>query len=95
MSHRSSSKHGEAGPAGDDVRSDLHVEVDLADSGGIDLELDSRVEPYYGEAIRAQVLAVLERLEVGNARVRIADQGALPFVIEARTEAAVRRAGGG
>ena len=95
MGDTGSGRHGEAGPVGDDVRSDVHVGVDLTDGGGIELELISRVEPYYGESIRAQVLAVLERLEVTDARVRVTDQGALPFVIEARTETAVRRAGGG
>jgi citrate lyase subunit beta/citryl-CoA lyase len=95
MSGNRGDGHGEAGRSGDDVRSDLHVTVDLTDGGGIDLEVSSRVALYYGESIRAQVLAVLERLEVQHARVRIDDQGALPFVIEARVEAAVRRAGGG
>jgi citrate lyase subunit beta/citryl-CoA lyase len=95
MSGNRGDGHGEAGRSGEDVRSDLHVTVDLTESGGVDLEVVSRVALYYGESIRTQALAVLERLEVGNAKVRIDDQGALPFVIEARVETAVRRAGGG
>jgi citrate lyase subunit beta/citryl-CoA lyase len=51
------------------------------------------VEAYYGEAIRTQARQVLEALQVAHAQVRIEDQGALPFVIAARIEAAVRRAG--
>ena len=47
----------------------------------------------YGAAIQAQALAVLETLGVRDAAVRIEDAGALPFVIAARIEAAVRRAG--
>src|SRR5580700_11258938 len=86
-------KSAEAGHWGKDVRSDLHVAVEPRDSGGIELGLESRVAPYYGEAILAQVRQVLETLNVKNARVSIHDEGALPYVIAARLETAVRRAG--
>ena len=84
---------GEAGHSGPDVRSDLHVRLEAGERGGIQIELDSRVASYYGEAIRRQAEEVLEALGVRNARVQIHDEGALPFVIAARIEAAVRRAG--
>lgn len=84
---------GEAGRRGDDVRSDLHVAVEIRDGGGIEVEVASRVAPYYGDSIRAQAALTLEALGVRDARLRIEDQGALPFVIGARIEAAVRRAG--
>jgi len=83
----------EAGRWGEDVRSDLHVSFEPRTSGGIEIELESRVAPYYGNAIRAQAQEVLAALEVVHARVHIHDAGALPFVIAARIEAAVRRAG--
>jgi citrate lyase subunit beta/citryl-CoA lyase len=51
------------------------------------------VETYYGELIRRQAEEVLEALGVRHARVEIHDEGALPFVIAARIEAAARRAG--
>ena len=86
-------RRAEAGRQGDDVRSDLHVTFDARRSGGFEIVIESRVEAYYGEAIRAQVRQVLEALQVAHAQVRIEDQGALPFVIAARIEAAVRRAG--
>ena len=86
---------GEAGRQGETVRSDLHVSVELAGDGGIKLELQSRVEPYYGDSIREQVASVLAALGVKHARVDVHDQGALPYVIQARLEAAVRRAGAG
>ena len=75
------------------MRSDLHVAVELRDSGGIELDLSSRVEPYYGDSIRSQVGAVLRALRVDHARVTVQDQGGLPFVIAARIEGAARRAG--
>ena len=83
----------EAGHWGKDIRSDLHVAVEPRDSGGLDLTLESRVALYYGAAIRAQAREVLDTLNVKHARVTIHDEGALPFVIAARTETAVRRAG--
>ena len=88
-----SPRSAEAGNSGKDVRSDLHVAIEPRDSGGIELSLESRVAPYYGEAIRAQAQQVLETLGVKNAKVSIHDEGALPFVIAARIETAARRAG--
>jgi len=86
-------KRSEAGRAGGDVRSDLHVSFQERSSGGIQIELQSRVALYYGEVIRQQVRDVLQTLGVEHALVEIVDEGALPFVIAARAEAAVRRAG--
>jgi citrate lyase subunit beta/citryl-CoA lyase len=78
---------------GRDVRSDCHVVIEARTSGGIELMLRSRVESYYGATIREQVMQVLGELQVYHARVEIEDEGALPFVIGARIEAAARRAG--
>lgn len=84
---------GEAGRAGTDVRSDLHVTFEQRTSGGIEIQLRSRVDLYYGEVIRQQVRDVLQTLGVEHAHIDIVDEGALPFVIAARIEAAVRRTG--
>ena len=84
---------GEAGRRGQDVRSDLWVGIEVRDRGGIEIALTSRVEPYYGEKIREQARSVLRALGTTDARVEIEDQGALPFVIAARIEAATRAAG--
>jgi len=83
----------EAGHWGKDVRSDLHVSVEPRDTGGLEVGLESRVAPYYGDSILAQTRQTLETLGVKNARVAVHDEGALPFVISARIETAVRRAG--
>jgi len=87
------SKRGEAGRAGGDVRSDLHVTLEERDSGGIQIDLQSRVALYYGDVIRHQVRNLLGMLGVQHAQVSLVDEGALPFVIAARVEAAARRAG--
>src|SRR5712692_2192416 len=83
----------EAGHWGKDVRSDVHVTIEARDGGGVEITLESRVAPYYGESIRTQARDVLESLGVKHARLAIRDEGALPFVIAARIETAVRRAG--
>lgn len=86
---------GEAGRYGADVRSDLHVRLEPRERGTVEIELESRVAPYYGDSIRRQVEENLEALGVRHALVQIHDEGALPFVISARVEAAARRAGVG
>lgn len=84
---------GEAGHCGPDIRSDVYVRVEPRDHGGMEIEIESRVMSYYGDSIRRQSEEVLEALGVKHARVTMRDEGALPFVIAARLEAAARRAG--
>jgi citrate lyase subunit beta / citryl-CoA lyase len=83
----------EAGRWGKDVRSDVHVAIEPRDRGGLEITMESRVAPYYGDSILAQTRQVLESLGVKHARVAVHDEGALPFVISARMETAVKRAG--
>ncbi len=83
----------QAGRSGADVRSDVRVVFEPRERGGIEIELQSRVAPYYGDSIRQQAREVLSELGVEHARLAVEDEGALPFVISARIEAAVRRAG--
>jgi citrate lyase subunit beta/citryl-CoA lyase len=82
-----------AGHCGPEIRSDLQVLLQPRERGGLEIEIESRVEIYYGDSIRRQAEEVLEALGVRHARVEIHDEGALPFVIAARIEAAARRAG--
>jgi citrate lyase subunit beta/citryl-CoA lyase len=86
-------RRAEAGRWGQDVRSDLHVALEPRDRGGVEITLESRVSLYYGDSIRGQSCQVLESLGVRHAKASIHDEGALPFVIAARIEAAVKRAG--
>lgn len=85
---------GQAGRPGEDVRSDLHVELELTGDGGVEIELTSKVGSLYGGSIEETVRATLAGLGVEHARVRIDDKGAVPFVIAARVESAALRAGG-
>jgi citrate lyase subunit beta/citryl-CoA lyase len=83
----------EAGHHGKEVRSDVHVAIEPRDSGGLEITLESRVGLYYGSSILSQTRQVLESFGVKHARISIHDEGALPFVISARIETAVKRAG--
>jgi citrate lyase subunit beta/citryl-CoA lyase len=71
----------------------VHVAVEARDDGGVEISLESRVKFNYGGAILEQTRGVLAELGVKHARVAIHDEGALPFTIAARIEAAARRAG--
>ena len=79
------------GNKGKDVRSDCQVTMELAESGGIQLTIDSRVQVMYGKAIRDLAEDVLHFFGIQNARVLIEDSGALDFVLAARLEAAIRK----
>jgi citrate lyase subunit beta/citryl-CoA lyase len=87
-------KAAEAGPRGADVRSDAWVRFEPRSSGGVEIALTSKVGSLYGAAIRRQVEAGCRTLGVPHARVEVEDQGALPFVLDARLEAAARSLGG-
>ncbi len=80
-----------AGNRGMRVRSDCHVTLEIKESGGIVLQLKSKVERMYGNQIRQLVFEVLEALNVQHASMQLEDSGALPFVIGARIEAAVKQ----
>lgn len=62
--------------------------------GKIDIELDSVVEPQYGEDIKKVITETLEDCGVNNVKVVAKDKGALDFTIKARVKAAVGRGSG-
>jgi citrate lyase subunit beta/citryl-CoA lyase len=81
-----------AGPLGDDVRSDCHVAFEPGDDR-IAVEITSKVDYLFGEAIREAADRVVAALGVTTGRLTITDRGALEWVILARIEACLRRAG--
>jgi citrate lyase subunit beta/citryl-CoA lyase len=83
---------GQAGRRGPDVRSDCWIGIEPRASGGVAVSVKSKVEAMYGRAIAETVEQGLEVLGVAHAMVEVEDAGALPFVIAARLEAAVKRA---
>jgi citrate lyase subunit beta/citryl-CoA lyase len=83
----------EAGRRGSDVRSDCWIGLETTTSGGIGFTGKSKVETMYGASIRKTIEDGLRFFRIENVRVELDDQGALPFAIMARLEAAVRRLG--
>lgn len=81
---------GAAGNHGDKIRSDCRVSLSLAESGGISIDIQSKVASMYGKSIRSLAMEILEFFDIENVRLLIEDSGALPHVIAARIEAAVK-----
>ncbi len=79
------------GNKGKTVRSDCFVTFELKDSGGLKILLESKVEVMYGNANRKLAKEVLNFFGIQNASLKIEDSGALPLVLTARIEAAVKK----
>jgi citrate lyase subunit beta / citryl-CoA lyase len=77
-----------AGNTGPKVRSDCEVSIELISSGGLRIDLESKVRVLYGKSIIDLTEEVLRYFGIEHAVVSIRDSGALPFVISARIEAA-------
>lgn len=80
-----------AGNKGEGVRSDCHVSLTLMESGGISLQIDSKVKALYGDSIRELCLDILGFYGIRDANLVLEDSGALPFVLAARLEAVIRK----
>ncbi len=80
-----------AGNRGNRVRSDCFIEIELKSSGGLSIDLKSKVAKIFGKAIRAQIEELTEFYGVKHASVYMEDSGALPFVIYARLECAIQQ----
>ncbi len=78
------------GNYGPGVRSDCQVSMGLLTKGGLEIDLNSKVNSMYGKSIREMLRDILVFFEIKNARVTIQDSGALPFVILARMEALIK-----
>ena len=78
-----------AGKKGESVRSDCYFEIESKNSGGIKIELNSKVSSMYGESIKEQIKDICKYFGIRNAKILIEDSGALPFVMEARLESAI------
>ncbi len=83
---------GEAGDRGPKVRSDCWIAVEILDEGGLEIALTSKVAGLYGDSIRELLTDGCAELGIEHARIEVEDQGALPFVLAARLETAVKRA---
>ncbi len=80
-----------SGKRGDGVRSDCYFEIELKQSGGVKLDIKSKVETMYGDSIKTLLLDMCKFFELKHVHVLLEDNGALPFVLAARFEQAVRK----
>jgi citrate lyase subunit beta/citryl-CoA lyase len=64
--------------------------MELASSGGIEIEQLSKVQSMFGESNLALIREVLSHFGIAHARILLEDSGALPLVIAARLEAAIK-----
>ena len=79
------------GNKGKGIRSDCFVSLELTNGGGIALKLESKVEVMFGASNRKLIHEVLEHFGIKNAAITVEDSGALPFVLAARIEAAIKK----
>lgn len=80
------------GNYGPKIRSDCEITLELKTGGGIIIgNLNSKVRVLYGESIRDQCIAILKYFGITDAELCINDSGALPFVIAARLEYAIKK----
>lgn len=75
--------------AGTTERADCHITVQEAEQPS--LTISSKVQVTYGAALRREVMTALTALGAQDLAVSVDDQGALPYTVAARVEAAVRR----
>ena len=80
-----------AGKHGENIRSDCYFELEIESSGGIKLDIKSKVQSMYGESIKEMILDISKFFGLKDAKIYLEDNGALPFTLAARFELAVRR----
>ena len=81
-----------AGNKGDGIKSDCWVELIPGEESGIDIKIHSKVKTLFGTSIQRLCEDMLIFHGILNARLTIEDKGALPFVIAARLEYAIKQA---
>jgi citrate lyase subunit beta/citryl-CoA lyase len=79
-----------AGNTGPRIRSDCELRLEIKASGGIKINLESKVKVMYGNSITRQMEDGLDFFDIKHAVLDVNDSGALPFVHMARLEAAVK-----
>lgn len=79
--------------AGRKNKGDIEVTFEPQKKGsGLEINIETSVEQLYGERIQNEISELLSALGVIDGKVNVVDDGALPYVLRARVEAAVRMA---
>lgn len=82
---------GVAGNFDSKIRGDCKVQIKLLHSGGIALELHSKVKAFFSKSITELVTDMTSYFSIKHAEITIWDGGALEYVIAARIEAAIKQ----
>ncbi len=80
-----------SGKRGNKLQSDCYIELKINKSGGININLKSKVEVMYGASIKSTIKDMCNYFGIKNANILIEDYGALPSTLTARFELAVKR----
>ena len=81
-----------AGDNNPKTRSDCYVSLEILKSGGLKIDLKSKVKGLYGDSIIKLCKEELTFFGIENAVINIVDTGALDFTIAARIETVVKQA---
>jgi citrate lyase subunit beta/citryl-CoA lyase len=81
---------GKAGNQGPGIRSDCYAALEIKKRGGIKIHLNSKVDALYQNSIQDLATQILDYFHIEHATLEIIDRGALPLVLAARIEAAVK-----
>ncbi|NOR44697.1 MAG: citrate lyase acyl carrier protein [Candidatus Delongbacteria bacterium] len=84
-------KIAEAGNYGPKIKSDCKITLQLKKSGGLKIEVISKVKALFGDQITKLCKDVLKFYGIKDAVFKIEDTGALDYIIAARIEAAVKQ----
>jgi len=84
-------KKATSGNRGDRVRSDCWVELTRKKAPPPLIRLESKVSSMYGDSIKGEIEKMLSFFKQAALTVNLTDLGALPFVISARMESALRK----
>jgi len=85
-------QHGKIGQAGSLESCDVRIIVELRQDTERQISIEGPMKDIYHSAIERTIIEVLDELEVTGARLKVIDQGALDYVLRARTETAIARA---
>lgn len=81
-----------SGNSGPNAKGDCSVSLILKESGGITLNIKSKVRELFGKSLKNLCLEMMEYYGIPDAEINIEDGGALPFILRSRIEAAVYNA---
>ncbi len=81
----------QAGRRGDSARGDCWMGWTPSKDGNFDLELSSKVEVLYGDAIREMLTNLAKDVGLEKGLLEVEDRGALPFIHKARLEALAQK----